>query len=75
MNKIDINKPGTSLFVSGLGGTSKFDVGTNAIVPSLRMEGPRTVQIKVLDTVPEQILIQEASSNNLIQANNQLVVG
>lgn len=38
------------------------------------MEGPRTVQIKVLDTVPEQILMQEASSNHLMQANNQLIV-
>ena len=66
MNKIDINRPGSSLFVSGLGGTSKFDVSSNSIVPSVRIEGPRTVQIKVLDTVPEQILMQEASSNHLM---------
>ena len=38
MNKIDANSPGTAIYTSGIGGTSKFEIIGDQIMPTARQD-------------------------------------
>ena len=38
MSKLDVNAAGDNIFVSGLQGTSKYEVGSQGITPKFRKE-------------------------------------
>ncbi len=49
MNKIDVNSPGNSIYVSGLGGTSKFEMIGDQITPTARQEGTQFAKLSAKD--------------------------